>query len=159
MAQFYVALARDGTAPAPRLIDDPARPESDAWALDLSPEALAVLREGLRRVTAQGGTAYRSSLEMWDLLGKTGTGQNNLSVAGLAEDHAWFAGMAGRPGGDPEIVVAVMVEYGAHGSSAAAPIAAKAADYYLRKKYGIPVDSLQTLGEHIDAGRWPTWVR
>jgi penicillin-binding protein 2 len=158
MAQFYVALARDGTAPAPRLIDDPGRPEPDAWALDLSQEALEALREGLRRVTDQGGTAYRSSLEIWDLLGKTGTGQNPLSVAGLAEDHAWFAGMAGPPGEDPEIVVAVMVEYGAHGSSAAAPIAAKAADYYLRTKHGIPVDTIQTLGEHIDAGRWPTWA-
>jgi len=158
MAQFYVALATDGTAPAPRLIDDPTLPEPDAWALDLTPEALDALREGLRRATEPGGTAYRSRLELWDLLGKTGTGQNNLSVAGLAEDHAWFAGMAGPPGEAPEIVVAVMVEYGAHGSSAAAPIAAKAADYYLRTKYGIPVDTIQTLGEHIDAGRWPAWA-
>jgi penicillin-binding protein 2 len=159
MAQFYAALAKDGHAPAPRLLDDPERPVPEGWSLDLSPEALAALQEGLRRVTAPGGTGYRSSLELWDLLGKTGTGQNALSVAGLAEDHAWFVGMAGPPGRDPEIVVAVMVEYGAHGSSAAGPIVAKAADFYLRTKYGIPVDSIQTLGEHIDAGRWPSWTR
>ncbi|HZD06549.1 MAG TPA: penicillin-binding transpeptidase domain-containing protein, partial [Longimicrobiales bacterium] len=148
-----------GTAPAPRLLQNPDEPAPREWGLRLDPDALAALREGLRRVTQQGGTAYLSSLELWDLLGKTGTGQNPLSVAGLAEDHAWFAGMAGPPGGPPEIVIAALVEYGAHGSSAAAPIVAKAADYYLRTKYGIPVDTIQTLGEHIAVGRWPEWAR
>jgi len=159
MAQFYVALARNGQAPAPRLIDDPSLPRREGWSLDLSDDALAVLQDGLRRVTGPGGTAYRASLEHWDLLGKTGTGQNQLSIQGLAEDHAWFVGLAGPPGAEPEIVVAVLIEFGASGSGAAAPIASKAADYYLRTKYGIPIDSIQTLGEHNDAGRWPTWVR
>jgi penicillin-binding protein 2 len=141
MAQFYVAIARDGSAPAPRLF--PAGPE---------------MREGLRRVTAPGGTAHMSSLELWDLMGKTGTGQNPLSVRGLAEDHAWFAGMAGPPGGGPEIVVVVLVEYGGGGSAVAAPIMAKAADFYLRHKYGIEVGPIQTLREHVLTGPWPAWA-
>ena len=36
-------------------------------------------------------------------------------------DHAWFVGYA--PADAPEIVVAVLIEHGGHGGSAAAPIA------------------------------------
>jgi penicillin-binding protein 2 len=158
MAQFYTALARDGSAPTPRIYPDGPDPDGEGWQLHLTPEAIATLREGLRRVTAPGGTAYMASLEHFDLYGKTGTGQNGLSVAGLAEDDAWFAGMAGPKGGDPEIVVVALVQYGAHGSSVAAPIVAKAADYYLREKYGIPMDTIQTLGETIRVRGWPSWA-
>ena len=158
MAQFYVALARDGSAPAPALAKD-AEP-SEGWSLNLAPEHLRSLREGLQRVTAPGGTAhFGTALEHWQVLGKTGTGQNPLSVQGLAEDDAWFAGMAGPFGGDPEIVVVVMVEHGASGSRIAAPIMAKAADFYLRKKHGMPVDTIQTYLEHLLNGVPAPWYR
>ena len=65
--------------------------------------------------------------------------------------------MAGRPGEDPEIVVAVIVEYGASGSAMAAPIMAKTADFYLRKKYDIPIDSIQTYREHLLGGIPTPW--
>lgn len=158
MAQFYVAIARNGTAPAPRLFPDGPAPAPEGWSLDLSEDALAAMREGLRRVTAPGGTAYMASLELWDLFGKTGTGQNPLSVRGLALDDAWFAGMAGPKGGAPEVVVVALVQYGGGGSAVAAPIVAKVADFYLRKKHGIPVTQVQTLREHILTGPWPTWA-
>jgi penicillin-binding protein 2 len=158
MAQFYVALARDGTAPAPMIARD--APLGEGWELNLAPEYIEALREGLRRVTAVGGTAHvRTALEFWDVLGKTGTGQNPLSVRGLAEDHAWFAGMAGPPGEPPEIVVVALVEYGASGGQVAAPIVAKTADFYLRNKYGIPVDTIQTYWDHISTGPIPDWYR
>lgn len=159
MAQFYLALARDGSAPAPRIYPDGPAPERDAWRLDLDDEALAVLREGLRRVTAPGGTAHLSSLELWDLYGKTGTGETNLTQAGLAETDAWFAGMAGPRGGEPEIVLVALVQSGGGGSSIAAPIVAKAADFYLRRKHGIEVDTIQTLREHIMTTGYPSWYR
>jgi penicillin-binding protein 2 len=158
MAQFYVALARDGSAPAPRLFPDGPSPASGGWRLDLSTDALATVREGMRRVTAPGGTAYLASLEHWDLLGKSGSGQNPLSLQGQADTDAWFAGMAGPPGGDPEIVVVALVQYGGGGSSVAAPIVAKTADHYLRRRYGIPLDTIQTLGEHIRTTGWPAWA-
>jgi hypothetical protein len=41
----------------------------------------------------------------------------------------------------------------------AAPIAAKAADFHLRRKYGIPVDTIQTLGEHSERGVPAPWAR
>ena len=157
MAQFYLALAGDGSAPAPHLLEN-ANPEEE-WRLNLSQESLEQLRVGLRAVTAPGGTAhYRASLEHWEVLGKSGSGQNAQDEE---RPHAWFAGMAGPWGGDPEIVVVALVEFGGGGSSVAAPIVAKTADFYLRRKYGIPVDTIQTLAEHVEAGvpaPWARWV-
>jgi penicillin-binding protein 2 len=157
IAQFYLALARDGSAPAPSIAR--GQPAGEGWHLNLSPESLAALREGLRRVTQRGGTAHvETALQYWDVLGKTGTAQTFESVHGTAEDHAWFAGMVGPPGKPPEIVVVAFVEHGAHGSSAAAPIVSKAADFYLRRKHGLPFDSVQTLGDYYRAGRGtPSW--
>lgn len=158
MAQFYLALARDGSAPAPRIAKNANL--GVGWELNLEPEHIAALQEGLRRVTAVGGTAHlRTALEYWDLVGKTGTGQNPLSVRGLAEDHAWFAGLAGPPGEPPEIVVVAIVEYGASGGQVAAPLVSKTADFYLRRKYGIPVDTVQTYWDHISTGPIPQWYR
>jgi penicillin-binding protein 2 len=152
IAQFYTAIARDGSAPAPSFFAG-RQDAPDGFKLELSPEGIAALRQGLRQVTGPGGTAYLSSLEAWDLIGKTGTGQNTLSVQGLALDHAWFAAIAGPIGQSPEVVVVVLCEYCGGGSSVAGPIAAKAADFYLRRRHGMPVDTIQTLGETYRAGR------
>ena len=152
MAQFYLAIARDGTAPPPRLLKGEG-PLEEGWSLDLSHEALETMREGLRGVVQPGGTAYLSSLEHWDLMGKTGTVQNPPNP-----NHAWFTGIAGPWGGDPEVVVVVIVEFGESGSGGAGPLVAKTADFYLRRKYGIPVDSIQTLREHYLAGRPAPWA-
>ena len=49
---------------------------------------------------------------------------------------------------------------GESGSGVAAPLVAKTADFYLRRKYGMPPpDSIQTLGEHYNAGRPAPWAR
>lgn len=158
MAQFYVALAGDGTAPPPTLAQD--ADVGEGWSLDLSPEHLEILRDGLRAVTSPGGTAhFDTSLEYWEVLGKTGTGEDALSQAGLADEDAWFAGMAGPFGGPPEIVLVAMVEQGGSGGRTAGRIVAKAADFYLRKKYGIAIDSVQTYREHIMRGPEPAWHR
>ena len=158
MAQLYTALARDGSAPAPMLAQGVELGEG--WSLHLEPEHVAAIREGLRKVTAPGGTAhYAGTLEYWEVLGKTGTGQNALSVQGLAADHAWFAAIVGPFGGAPEVVVVALVEHGESGSRVAAPVATKAADFYLRKKHGIPQDTIQTLGEWVQTRGWPDWYR
>ncbi len=151
LAQFYVAMARGGTAPAPRLARGVEAPT--AWTVDLTEESIDAIKLGLWAVMQPGGTGYLSSLEHWDTWGKSGTAQNPLG-----EDHALFALMAGPKGGEPEIVVVAVVEHGESGSGVAAPIAAKAADYFLRTKYGIPVDSIQTLRDHYRVGRPAPWA-
>ena len=155
IAQFYLAMARGGRAPAPRIVRGDE--VSDSWDIGISPEHGEVLIEGLRRVFTPGGTAFMSSVEHWELMGKSGTSQN-------AQDpdrpHAWFAAMAGPRESPPEIVVVALVELGASGSIVGAPLAAKTADYFLRKRYGIPTDTIQTLREHVLTGtpaRWANW--
>ena len=156
MAQFYLALARDGSAPTPPLLETPD--PTEGWRLNVSRENIEVLREGMRGVTSPGGTAYfGTALEHWEVLGKTGTSQN---AQDSVRAHAWFAGMAGPWGGEPEIVVVALVEFGESGSGVAAPLVAKTADFYLRRKHGMPPpDSIQTLGEHYNLGRPAPWAR
>jgi penicillin-binding protein 2 len=90
------------------------------------------------------GTAHRSAgLDaQYTMAGKTGTAQ----VVGIAQgakydasklndfqkDHALFVSFA--PVQKPKIAIAVIVENGGSGSSAAAPVARKVADYYLLGK-------------------------
>ena len=148
MAQFYSAIAGNGSAPEPHLVAREGAGEGPgAIDLDLSPEDLKALWAGLAEVTEKGGTAYLSSLERWKLYGKTGTAQNSGG-----KDHGWFAGFAGPPGEAPEIVVVAIIEHGLHGSDVA-PIAAKAAQFYLDKKHGLPFDPQPTLIERLESGR------
>lgn len=75
----------------------------------------------------------------YTIAGKTGTaqvfsvGQNERyvekNVAERLRDHSWFTAFA--PAEDPKIAVAVLVENGGFGASAAAPIARKVMDAYL----------------------------
>jgi penicillin-binding protein 2 len=145
VAQFYSALAGNGTAAAPHLMVNAPNARRRETDLRVGRQALLAVRLGMARVTEPGGTAYMSSLKRWKLYGKTGTGQNSGG-----DDHAWFAGFAGPIGGEPEIAVSVIVEFGEHGSSAAAPLAAKVADFYLNKKHGLTTDPAhQTLAERL----------
>jgi penicillin-binding protein 2 len=155
-AQIYTAFARNGSAPAPSLFKGRENPP-EGFSFSLEPDQMDILREGMRQVTGVGGTAQMSSLELWDIIGKTGSAENPQSRRGEAEVHSWFIGMAGPWGKPPEIVIAVLVEHGGSGSATAAPIASKAADFYLRKKYGIRVDTIQTYLEHARAGRPAPW--
>lgn len=154
MAQFYAALAGDGRMPPPRVArGGPPPPESDWLDLGFSETTLEWLREGLYRVTEQGGTAAGSMLEHWQWGGKTGTSQNPHG-----DDHGWFVGIAGPWDAPPEVVVSVIIEEGEHGSDVA-QYAAKVADYYLRRQHGIAVDTIQTLREHWLNGVPAPWAR
>ena len=153
IAQFYLAMASGGRAPAPRILR--GEEAGEAWDIGISPEHGEVLKESLRRVFTPGGTGYLASVEHWELMGKSGTTQNPQDPD---RSHAWFAAMAGPWDGAPEIVVVVLVEHGESGSIMAAPLAAKAADYFLRRRHGIPTDTIQTLREHIVTGTPVRWA-
>lgn len=153
IAQFYLAMARGGRAPAPQILQG-AEPR-ETWDIGISPEHGEVLLEGLRRVFRPGGTAYLSSVEHWELMGKSGTAQNAQDPD---RSHAWFAAIAGPWEQAPEIVVVALVELGESGATMAAPLAAKAADYLLRRRHGIPTDTIQTLGEHYVTGTPARWA-
>jgi penicillin-binding protein 2 len=112
-----------------------------------------VVLDGLWRVVNQpGGTAYGSRVAGLDFCGKTGSvqvvGQKEAKKGHLLpeqlRDHGWFIGFA--PKDDPQIVVAVFAEHGEHGASAAAPLAAKMAHYWVTKRRGGPPPVLAQAG-------------
>jgi penicillin-binding protein 2 len=81
-------------------------------------------------VNEPGGTAWMSRLKEIPYAGKTGTAQvvkqrarlrNEDELPYRFRDHALFVAYA--PADNPELAIAVVVEHGSHGSSAAAPIA------------------------------------
>jgi penicillin-binding protein 2 len=106
-------------------------------SIKLDPRALEEVQSALVGVVNEpGGTAHGAATPLAIVAGKTGTAQVIAQkVAGrkLSEetrDHAWFVAYA--PAGHPKIAVAVVVEHGGHGGSAAAPIAKKVIEEYLK---------------------------
>jgi penicillin-binding protein 2 len=82
---------------------------------------ISAVRDGMRGVVNEpGGTAGASKVQNVLMCGKTGTAQAGSEKVRLG-DHAWFIAYA--PADDPSIAMAILVEHGLHGSSAAAPIA------------------------------------
>jgi penicillin-binding protein 2 len=132
MAKFYEALAADGITSTPHIAKE--RPQRQR-IFTLTPEQMAGLRSALAGVVKPGGTAAASRIEGIMLAGKTGTAQ-----AGPKGDHAWFVGFA--PADRPTIVVAVMLEYGEHGSRAA-HIASAIISHYLKVT---PLTAVETEG-------------
>ena len=112
--------------------------------LPVGPETLELVRRGLwEAVNTPGGTAYGSRLKTISISGKTGTAQvvgrkeddpetEDEEIEEQFKDHAWFVAYA--PSEAPEIAVAVIVEHGEHGSSAAAPIARDMIRTYLKNR-------------------------
>lgn len=98
-------------------------------ALPFTPEQLAVTRDGMFRVVNGHGTGAGSRLpvEGITMSGKTGTAQVRRLVsrggggAWAGRDHSWFVCFA--PSEAPRYAMAVLVEHGGFGASAAAPIA------------------------------------
>ena len=124
MARFYTALATDGTAAKPEIVR--GKPER-VQIMKLTAEQMEQVRGALVGVV-EGGTASRSAIKGVRLAGKTGTAQSGtLDEFGKELDHAWFVGFA--PADDPKIVVAVMIEFGGHGTRAAAIASAIIANY------------------------------
>jgi penicillin-binding protein 2 len=98
--------------------------------IPLSPENLSIIREALHGVVNEPrGTGRVSRIRGMTVSGKTGTAQVISLKDDVPEketpyehrDHAWFVAYA--PAENPMISVAVLVEHGGHGASAAAPIA------------------------------------
>ena len=105
------------------------RHKSLAAPLPFTAEQFGVTRDGMFQVVNGRGTGARSRLQVdgVTMSGKTGTAQVRrlVSRGGGGEwkgrDHSWFVCYA--PSDAPRYAMAVMVEHGGFGASAAAPIA------------------------------------
>jgi penicillin-binding protein 2 len=145
-AQMIGAVANGGVFYQPMLLKRTRSRETGAEKVfaplvkrrtDFKPEALEAVRSALLGVTSEeGGTAHGAATPLAPVAGKTGTAQVIAQkVAGgklteSTQDHAWFVGYA--PANDPKIAIAVLVEHGGHGGAAAAPVAKKVIEEYLK---------------------------
>jgi len=135
VANAMAAIARKGLYRQPRLIIDEQGSNSKSVSLDISPDTLAVIYDGMKAVVSEsGGTANKEFEPMLDyfrlcdvtIYGKTGSTQ--------APEHAWFSGFA-KDGKGRSISIAVVVEGGQHGSSDAAPLARDIIDFCIQSGY------------------------
>jgi penicillin-binding protein 2 len=150
MQQAHIAavLAAKGQVFQPRLVTGLRKPGSreitSIAPVELphvkggTPEQWEVIEEGMRETMTIGTAKAIATSAEYHIAGKTGTAQSHSvaqnerldsAVAENLRDHAWFIAFA--PAEDPQIAVAVLVEHGGFGASAAAPIARKIMDAYL----------------------------
>ncbi|TBR24236.1 penicillin-binding protein 2 [bacterium] len=127
MAVVAAAVANKGTLWKPRFVKKVERPgaveepaSEASGRIDLRPEVWDKMQEAMVGVVTRG-TGQRVNIPGLVIGGKTGTAQNPLG-----DDHAWFIAWAGRPGEVPSLALAVLIQHGGHGSSAAGPVARKA---------------------------------
>lgn len=117
--------------------------------VDLAREHFDSIREGMFAVVDEvGGTARRQRLSTLAFAGKTGTAQVvrlGASNAKQFRDHAWFVAFA--PYEAPEVAIAVLVENGEHGSTAAAPIARQMFERYFEGR----MEEAENAGVRIGA--------
>jgi penicillin-binding protein 2 len=153
LAQAVSILANSGTAMRPHLVTSiqeggnagaihPVAPQI-VDRVQLKPEHAQLVKEGMMGVTVPGGTAASVGAGAPYLIAaKTGTAQvvgikqgqkyNASAIDERHRDHALFIAYA--PADDPKIALAVIVENGGHGGSAAGPIARQVMDYFLLGK-------------------------
>jgi peptidoglycan glycosyltransferase len=112
LALLVAAIANDGVAMRPRLLNDSA-PET--LARFMSADTARRLQVMLRRAVTEG-TGKGIETPGLEIAGKTGTAENSRGAS-----HSWFIGFA--PASAPRLAFAVLVEHGGYGSTVAAPIA------------------------------------
>jgi cell division protein FtsI (penicillin-binding protein 3) len=125
MATAYSAIANGGVLRPPSIVKSIAGkdlPQQPGHQI-ISGTAAAQLRDMLRGVLADGGTASGAAIPGWDLAGKTGTA--NEVINGHYSDSAYAASFIGFvPASHPKLLVAVMVDRpqgSIFGGSVAAP--------------------------------------
>jgi len=142
LAQITSMIAMNGTLWKPHILKSITRDgvelanvttaDSMKTQMVFAPRDLAAVRDAMVAVVNEtGATGYGAKLDSVLVAGKTGTAQNPHG-----KDHALFICFA--PAAKPEIAIAVLVENAGHGSTAAAPLAAK----ILRAYFWPPPDSL-----------------
>jgi penicillin-binding protein 2 len=123
-AQMISVVANRGKVYRPRMVREIRLPNKELFVAS-APELLSeftlsqptwdFLDDALVSVV-ESGTGQECKIAGVRIGGKTGTAQNPHG-----KDHAWFVAFA--PVEKPRVAVAVMIEHGIHGATAAAPIA------------------------------------
>ncbi len=152
LAMSYATIANNGTLYKPYLIKEIFSNSGEiiekyspevVGVVDVSKKTLKAVQKGLYQVANnRRGTAYWYRGIGLEMAGKTGTAQvrsmSSKELFARCEDmpykdrhHGIFVGYA--PFDNPKVAVAVVVEHGCHGSSAAAPVVRDVITTYMKK--------------------------
>ncbi len=156
MSSVTGTVANGGLVYQPRLVHrilekngtvvqkDPPRVKHDLTKEGITAEDVEMVKKGMWRVTNEaGGTAGRAASDLTTLSGKTGTTQTGNPKE---PNNAWFIAFA--PYEEPEYAVAIFVQNGKSGGSAASPIAKKIIEEATAMQKGKDVE-LTALDEAI----------
>ncbi len=148
LARMAAAMGNGGRLYQPEYIfDEPPKLESK---VPLRPAILSRIRKILVGVTEdKHGTARTCRIPGIHVAGKTGTAQvikqkkrrESEKMAWKFRDHALFVAIA--PAENPQLAVAVIIEHGGHGGSAAAPVAKEVIERWLKLRSPKPSTIIQ----------------
>jgi penicillin-binding protein 2 len=137
MKPHLVKILEDGTTG----VRTPTVPK-ESYRINLKQKNIDVIKQAMIGVTREGTSARSFANAGYVSGGKTGTAQviaikknekyESKKVAERHRDHALYTAFA--PADNPRIAIALIVENGGFGGTAAAPIARQALDYYLLGK-------------------------
>jgi penicillin-binding protein 2 len=152
MAVYMATLANGGVRVTPHLIQ--AEDTGSGWTpvpapppqstIDMKPEILGAIRDGLWMVVNAAGTGGRARIPGKDVCGKTGSAQVISNQGRLAaarsgkdlRDNGWFVFFAPRD--NPRIAGVVFLEHGIHGGNGAR-VAHHILDTFFAKEDGRPL--------------------
>lgn len=157
LAVMMATVANGGTRVVPHLVRavdhgsgwSPVPTPDDQRSLELSPNTVKAVHEGLWLAVNGAGTARRAQIVGYDVGGKTGTAQV-ISLQGRARargdrdlrDHGWFVYFA--PAHKPTIAGVIFAEHAEHGYSAA-PVAKFMMETWFAKLEGRELPTLPAL--------------
>lgn len=139
MAMITSGIANNGVIMKPFLVSSIVSPtgkgiksfKKEEFKQIIDPVIAAKVKNMMMEVV-ESGTGKKAAIKGIKVAGKTGTAENELTAQKKDKEHAWFIGFA--PVENPQIAVAVVLEYsGSSGGAIAAPIAKKIMEKYLKE--------------------------
>lgn len=132
VAIMFAVPANGGYRVQPHLLKDNEEAKSWRQSLNMKPTTISILRQGLRKVVAEGTGKALNQPTVPPVAGKSGTAE--AWKGRVKQNHAWFGAYA--PAQQPEMVIVAFAEHsGGGGGSIAAPMILEIMEEYFQRKY------------------------